>query len=405
MPSTRRIALVLGGGGLKGFAHIGVLRALHELGIVPTTYAGTSIGALIAAARAGGMEWHEMARRASSLRRRDLFRVNHMGMIVDRTRATSFYLEEPLRSLCESVTPAVRFHEIPARLLVNTVDLALGTQVVWGLPGLQDVPIAEAVYASCALPGAFPPGTVGGRICADGGVVDNLPVAIAGVGSDLVIGVDVGSSDLTHQHDIATQGAFNIYMRAATMMMHTLQQQPLEAWSGPPLLLIRPKVSHIGWFDFQHTPQLIEAGYRAALESFEHLETAVASPGGVWPKRTTRIAVSLERCTGCGICVALAPRVMGLDGNRKAYALAPVVDWSPADGDFVNHCPTRAITCEVVRSSRVMPVMNEDAATPPPPVAAPGQSPGSPGLPEPVVSAVPSAPLAPGDDDPEKAVA
>ena len=405
MPSTRRIALVLGGGGLKGFAHIGVLRALHELGIVPTTYAGTSIGALIAAARAGGMEWHEMARRASSLRRRDLFRVNHMGMIVDRTRATSFYLEEPLRSLCESVTPGARFHEIPTRLLVNTVDLALGTQVVWGLQGLQDVPISEAVYASCALPGAFPPGVVGGRICADGGVVDNLPVAIAGVGSDLVIGVDVGSSDLTHQHDIATQGAFNIYMRAATMMMHTLQQQPLEEWNGPPLLLIRPKVSHIGWFDFQHTPQLIEAGYRAALESFEHLDTAIAAPGGVWPKRTTRIAVSLERCTGCGICVALAPRVMALDGRRKAYALAPVVDWSPADGDFVNHCPTRAITCEVVRAGRVMPVMNEDAATPPPAVAAPDETPASPGLPEPVVTAVPSAPLAPDADDPEKAVA
>ena len=419
MASMPRIALVLGGGGLKGFAHVGVLRALHERGIVPTTYAGTSIGALIAAARAGGMEWHEMARRASSLRRRDLFRLNHMGMIVDRTRTTSFYLEEPLRSLCESVTPGLRFHEIPVRLLVNTVDLALGTQVVWGLPGLQDVPIADAVYASCALPGAFPPGVVDGRVCADGGVVDNLPVAVAGVGADLVIGVDVGSSDLTHQHDIHTQGAFNIYMRAATMMMHTLQQQPLDAWSGPPLLLIRPKVSHVGWFDFAHTPQLIELGYRAALESLDHLETAMSAPGGIWPKRPTRIAVSQERCTGCGICVALAPRVMGLDSRRKAYALAQVVDWSPADGDFVNHCPTRAITCDVVRPGRVMPIIGDDSVPMPAPAPAPASAsaptavepvpapaasePASP-LPEPVAGAVPAAPLDPGGG-PRKAVA
>src|ERR671915_2543079 len=66
----RRIALVLGGGGLKGFAHIGVLRALDERGISPQVYAGTSIGALMAAAAAGGMPNDEMSLRGTSLRRR-----------------------------------------------------------------------------------------------------------------------------------------------------------------------------------------------------------------------------------------------------------------------------------------------------------------------------------------------
>src|SRR5262249_3745155 len=73
--SPRRIALVLGGGGMKGFAHIGVMQALEERGIEPTLYAGTSIGALLAGARLGGMAIEELRIRAESLRRRDLFRL------------------------------------------------------------------------------------------------------------------------------------------------------------------------------------------------------------------------------------------------------------------------------------------------------------------------------------------
>src|SRR6476469_4138773 len=71
-----KIALVLGGGGLKGFAHIGVIRAMMELGIDPTVIAGTSIGSLIAAAYGGGMPVKEMEDRARALKRRDLFRLN-----------------------------------------------------------------------------------------------------------------------------------------------------------------------------------------------------------------------------------------------------------------------------------------------------------------------------------------
>ena len=88
----RRIALVLGGGGLKGFAHIGVLRALEERGIVPDVYAGTSIGALIAGAYLSGTQVDELATRAEALRKRDLFRINHFGMLLERMRSPSIYL-------------------------------------------------------------------------------------------------------------------------------------------------------------------------------------------------------------------------------------------------------------------------------------------------------------------------
>ena len=102
----------------------------------------------------------EMAMRAETLRRRDLFRLNHFGMLMERMRSPSIYLEDPLRDLCRSVVPPGAFTQLKKPLLVNTVDLERGEQLVWGTPGLMDVNVQDAVYASCALPGFFPPGRV-----------------------------------------------------------------------------------------------------------------------------------------------------------------------------------------------------------------------------------------------------
>lgn len=339
-----KIALVLGGGGLKGFAHIGVFRALKELGIEPAVVAGTSIGALIGAAYARGMSITEMADRARALKRRDLFRINRMGMILERQHSPAIYLEEPLRQVVESVVTPKRFDQLKKTLLVNTVDIERGTQVVWGLPGLREVSVVDAVYASCALPGFYPPGNIGGRLCVDGGVLDNLPVAIAGRGMDAVIAVDTGSSDVGPEKDIATAGFASIYMRAATTMMHALQLAPFATWIRPPMILIRPKVNHIGWFSFSNTDDLIEAGYTAAKEACKHYEECIAWGIGVFPRRPMQITVDRQKCIGCTLCAALAPEVMAMDAKQKAYPLTPVVEWSPADGDFVHHCPTLAIS-------------------------------------------------------------
>ena len=342
----RCVALVLGGGGLKGFAHIGVMRALEERGIEPTVYAGTSIGAYIAAAAVAGMSVDDMQRKAESLLRKDVFRIDHVTMLMERMRTTSIYMEAPLRALCESVSPRMLFRDLPKRLLVNTVDVERGTQVVWGLPGLDDVPVSDAVYASCALPGAFPPGKVDGRVCVDGGVVDNLPAQIAAVGMDAVIAVDVGSSDLSPATDVTRKGFAAIYIRSATIMMHSLQQWPLSTWQGPPMLLIRPRLGHVNWLGFGNTREVIEEGYRAAKEALLGWDSVVREPGGVHPRHPVRITVDRDRCVSCMTCVALAPNVMALDADRKAYPIDPEREWTPADGDFVRHCPTAAITVQ-----------------------------------------------------------
>ena len=345
---SKRIALVLGGGGLKGFAHIGVLRALEELNIVPDLYAGTSIGAMISASYLGGTSVEDLRARAEGLRRRDLFRVNHFGMLLDRMSSPSIYQEEPLRTLCENAIPEGTFADLPKRLLVNTVDPDRGARVVWGLPGLEDVSVRDAVYASCALPGFFPPGHVGDRTCIDGGVVDNLPVSIASHFADMIIAVDVGSSDASQEARADTQGFAIVYMRAATMMMHALQQFPLERWHGPPMVLIRPKVDDANWLSFANTATNIEEGYRAAMRALERFESYWDNPNCVFPRRRVQIDVDRATCTGCGICVTLAPAVMGMDATSKAFARTRIVEWSPAEGGFVHECPVDAITAKNV---------------------------------------------------------
>lgn len=338
-----RIGLVLGGGGLKGFAHIGVLDVLHRAGIAPVLMAGSSIGSLIASAYALGTPVSAMRDRAMSLRRKDLFRVNASGFARGLLRSPSFYYADPLQALIASVIPDRHFDQLEHPLLVNTVDLERGMQVVWGSPGFRHASIREAVYASCALPGFFPPGIVSGRICIDGGTVDNMPVTAAAEGLDLVIAVDVGNSEVDQAADVTSEGIAGIFMRSATLMMRMLQRAPLVAWDGPPLVLIRPHVSRYGWFNFEKIPMLISAGQAAAEEVLDAIPQALAAGHGIFPRQRVRIRVSRDQCTACGQCIAMAPHAMmrGMDG--KAVPRQDEFDWSPVASDFTVHCPTGAI--------------------------------------------------------------
>lgn len=359
-----KVALVLGGGGLKGFAHIGVLRAFAERGVRPSVVAGTSIGALIGAAYVGGMPFAEMEERALALTKRDIFRIDHFSMVAKRMLSPSLYHARPLEKLVEDIVPTGTFRELSMPLLINTVDLENACQVLWGLPGLQDVPVAQAVYASCALPGFFPPAIVGGRTCADGGVIDNVPAVPAAHGMDAVIAVDVGSTNIARARRIKEKGFATIYTRAAQIMMNTLQKHALQNWLGPPILLVRPAVWHFNLFSFANVARMIELGYESANHALDRVGAALLSGGGVWPRRLVEVRVDREKCIGCTLCAALAPRMMTMGQDGKAQVLASPVEWSRADGDFVHQCPTEAIIVEAIeptgsRRTLERPVLEE----------------------------------------------
>ena len=357
-PRTRpRIGLVLGGGALKGFAHLGALRALQEARVRPKLYSGSSIGALIAAGVVGGQSIESMIDRAQRLKRRDLFRINHVSMLLERMLAPSIYLEAPLRELCNEIAPTGTFESLNTPLLVTAVDVERGVPVVFGRPGLKSANVRDAVYASCALPGFFPPGHVEKRLCIDGGTTDNLPASIAAMGVDALIAVDVGVAigKMPMATGVGSSGFASVFMRAATMMMHAQQQHALETWTSPPMLLVRPPVSHIGWLNFGHTEELIDCGYTSMKRALPHLESLLHASGGIFPRQRTQVTVDRDACTGCAMCVARAPHLMALDEQRKAYPLSQMHDWSPADGDFVRYCPVDAIHATLAEGEVVQP--------------------------------------------------
>ncbi|HEY7503310.1 MAG TPA: patatin-like phospholipase family protein [Gemmatimonadales bacterium] len=345
MSPERPFSLVLSGGGLKGLAHIGVLRALEERGLVPSLVVGSSIGSLIGAAWASGVPLRQMEERARAVRRRDIFQVAHTDVAFRRLSAPALYRREPLEFLVRSLVGDVSFRDLPRRLLVNTVDLHSGMQVLWGLPGLLDTKVADAVVASCALPGIFPPRVINGRSYVDGAVVENLPVRLAAsLGAGPILAVNVAATSVVRSSD-ETVGFAATYTRGLEIAMQTQIEGQLREWEGPPLILVQPRVEHISMFAFDRNEELLEAGYRAASQTLASLGgklTTVVS--GMHPTRRLRVLVDESRCVGCGACVVQAPKVFRLDARGKAEVHNPVQTWSPIDGAYVLNCPTYAIS-------------------------------------------------------------
>ena len=345
--------LVLSGGGLKGLAHIGVLRALEERGLTPGLVVGSSMGSLVAAAWAAGMPLKEMTERALAVRRRDIFQVAHVDMALKRMRAAAVYRREPLDALIESLVGSRTFEDLVRPLIINTVELNTGMQTLWGLPGLRSIRVADAVFASCALPGIFPPREIDGRWYVDGAVIENMPAQVAAShGEGPVMAVDVGATT-TLKTNVQDEGFAATYVRGLEIVMQTMMESRLRQWTAPPLVLVHPRVEHVSMFGFGHNRELIEEGYRATLDLLDQLKDSFDPQGhGIHPQRKVEIRVDRDRCVGCGACVMHAPWVFELDEQGRARVRQPVQSWSPLDGAYVRNCPTYAISARLAVPAR-----------------------------------------------------
>jgi len=341
-----RFALVLGGGGMKGLAHVGALRALLERGWEPDVIVGTSIGALLGAAWAVGFTVPELKEVALSMKRHDVFALARADMAVHRLRSPGLYQTEPLENLLRGFLGDTTFAELHRRLIVASVDVNSGTVLYWGLPGLRHVAVADAVFASCALPGFFAPREIGGRFLVDGALSDNLPVGLAAAQEvDGVVAVDVGSSSVLRA-EVQDDGFAAVFARASEIVFQQMLEARLAHWTRPAMLLVQPRVEHVPMFSFAHTRELIDEGYRATAAALDQAEHAVRQAGGgIFPRRQVQIRVDRERCVGCGLCAVLAPAgTFRMDDAGKAVAPQQPQTWSPVSGDFLRHCPTYAIS-------------------------------------------------------------
>jgi NTE family protein len=259
-----RVILVLGGGGMKGLAHVGAWKAVQEAGIEVAEIVGTSIGALVGACIAGGATWAELVSHALALKKRDIVALNYSALLLNGIRQPSIFRAEPFQEYIRSVLPAERFEALHIPLGVNAVDLETGRTEWFGAGGRNDVALADAVYASCALPLFYPPAEIEGRYFVDGGVGDSLAIQRAAErGADLIIAVDVGAGETKDSLDTVSKGMIAIHHRVYDILSYARRQSQLESWDGPPLVYVRPNLDGYSTFDFNRTQYFLEEGYRA----------------------------------------------------------------------------------------------------------------------------------------------
>ncbi|MDP6740163.1 MAG: patatin-like phospholipase family protein, partial [Planctomycetota bacterium] len=187
-----RTVLVLGGGGMRGMAHIGVLKALQTLGIRYDAVVGTSIGAFVGAMVCGGKSLEEIESTLIEVQKQDYFRLNTVKLLLKGTRAPSMYQGKVFRESLEKMLPEVGLTEMQIPFYCNAVRLESGGAVYWGTPGFTEISLVDAVYSSCSLPGVFEPLEWEGNNYVDGGIVDSVPLRFAKtLDGDLIIAVDL----------------------------------------------------------------------------------------------------------------------------------------------------------------------------------------------------------------------
>jgi NTE family protein len=250
-----KVGVALGGGFARGIAHIGVLRVLEQYEIPVDFIAGTSVGALIAAAYASGTSLDEMARQGTLTRFRDFGRwtLSRMGMASN----------ERLEDFLHRFTEAKNFRQMRIPLAIVATDLLTGDSVHF-----TKGEISPALRASCAYPGLFLPVEHDGHFLVDGFLTEQVPApAVREMGAEVVISVHLEPGLL----DTKPRNTIEVISRAFSIIQ-TVANQP---WRGMTDVLIEPGVHHVLWDEFVKTPQLIAAGEEATHAAMPQIKAVM----------------------------------------------------------------------------------------------------------------------------------
>lgn len=266
-----RVVCVLSGGGAKTAAHLGALRALYERGLRPSHYIASSMGAVVAAAAAAGVDYDVQLDRLLRLRRRDVAVLSPKALMGLYGRG--LFRPEPLYRTIKELVPAERFQDLGVPLTVTVVDLDSGELVLLGTGGRDDVPLRDALLATCALPIYYPPVVIGGRRYVDGGLRAVLPIDIAArFQPDLIFAVDVGPGfdELPAERRAPLPPLVRLHGEVLRVMMAAQTKATLALWAGrtePRVIVVRPAVQAETTFALDKAPMYVEEGYRTAVRA------------------------------------------------------------------------------------------------------------------------------------------
>ncbi|TYR82617.1 patatin family protein [Priestia megaterium] len=256
------IGLALGSGGARGFAHLGVIKVLKEQKIPIHYLAGSSMGALVAAMYASGIEMSQLYKMALTFKRKYYldFTVPKMGFIAGNR----------IKSLVQAFTKNKTIEELNIPVAIVATDLKTGEKVVF-----KTGSVSQAVRASISIPGIFAPEKVEGRLLVDGGVVDRIPVSVAReMGADIVIAVDVSKA----KRNAEISSIFDVILQSLDILQDELVTNRAVASD----IMIRPQVEAFSSRAFTNIQEIIEIGERAAYEQLPSIKQAIAQ----WKENT-----------------------------------------------------------------------------------------------------------------------
>lgn len=251
-----RIALALGGGAARGFAHIGVIQVLEEHGIKPDMVVGTSAGSLVAALYASGKGGQEMARLAESM---------DEGAITDWSFPLKGLIKgEALARYVRAQTGGRSIEQLPMPLGIVATQLTDGQGTLF-----RSGDLGQAVRASSAVPAVFQPVEITGRLYVDGGLVAPVPVRYARqMGAEVVIAIDISTPPNPH----TKTDPFSLLMQTVAIMGRSINSLELREAD----VVLRPNLNGVASSDFGARTQAIAAGRVAALAAVAKVKAAVA---------------------------------------------------------------------------------------------------------------------------------
>jgi NTE family protein len=301
------IGLALGGGAARGFAHIGVMRTLVAHGIIPDVIVGTSIGAVVGGCHAANqLDTLEAWARGLTVR-------SVLGHLDISLSGSGLIRGGHLARQLEAALGDHRIDDLPLRFAAIATEFNTGHEI-WLTRGR----LTDALRASYALPGIFPPVLIGGRWLVDGALVNPVPVSAArALGARLVIAVNLNSDlfgrgtiiashgsddedDAAHAVEEAKPngGLFGMFGRERTLRRQIMGRRGrpgiptvmIEAFNvmqdritrarlagDPPDVLVSPRLGQVGWFDFHRGAEAIAIGAEAAEKSIDAINEAITA--------------------------------------------------------------------------------------------------------------------------------
>ena len=258
-----KIGLVLSGGGMRGAAHIGVLRAFEERDVKITHIAGSSSGAIVAALYAYGYDWVDILDFFRTLQLWDFkkYTLTKPGLIDSEKFYNEFkeYLKED------------SFEHLKRNLVVTATDILMGT-----LHYFKSGELIKPVLASAAFPGIFSPINIGDSYYIDGGALNNFPVEPLIHSCDALIGVyanainPISIEELKHAHQVIER-AFKL----------KTVQDDIQKFPKCDLLIAPHELSRFGTFDKEPLFEIFDIGYHTALKALDKHELSFQTSSGV----------------------------------------------------------------------------------------------------------------------------